>query len=617
MVPISWTDIVYTQIKHRKEAKKEYFDSTDPAYQETLKTMRQTISYTAVNTVEDLQHVTTGWVPHPPSVLVKDVVIPTSFYPEAARIISDNLGEKNLNRVGKTWWQWRKPGSVVRAEWIEMKSDYLERVGNGGNGVEGMRESKKVIFYIHGGAYFFGGIGHIPQMQRHARKLKGRVFAPRYRLAPQFPFPCAVQDVLSAYLYLLTIQDPSTIVVAGDSAGGGLCLSLLIILRDAGLPLPAGASLISPWVDLTHSFPSITIPTGLDYVPSHGFHAKPSLSWPPPNSDEIEAWNLPVHKNIDPDFEVEIDGEMIALKEQFQMYAPNNWLQIPLVSGIVAASLGGLCPLQVIVGGGEVLRDEQIYIAHKAASPTSYPPCPEILERNGNTWDDVTKYPPTDVQLLVFDDCPHAAPTVLHTKGAMFEYRAVSQFAAWALAKAQGVEMVDYGNGRVGNEAFIGKAGDPLPPFRDHMIRLHVGNYGELYPIKPASDLRACNINNSLIGFPKEEALKIWFEYREKWDVKYRAEKEKRFGTNITKVWKQRVKDTAVGYARLPNEEVPPATALAGRLVIGREVESEKERGKIGKGIFGGLFGKLYQEGPQKVEANTLRGNAPRYSSLE
>jgi len=97
----------------------------------------------------------------------------------------------------------------------------------------------------------------------------------------------------------------------------------------------------------------------------------------------------------------------------------------------------GLCPLQVIVGGGEILRDEQIYLAHKAADPKRYYPSPEILAYNGETMDDVRRYPPTDVQLLVFDDCPHVAPILGHTRGAKHEYRSIAQFAAWALAKAQ------------------------------------------------------------------------------------------------------------------------------------------------------------------------------------
>ena len=136
-------------------------------------------------------------------------------------------------------------------------------------------------------------------------------------------------------------RDSSTIVIAGDSAGGGLCMALLIILRDQGLLLPTGCSLISPWVDLTHSFPSITEPTEFDYVPAHGFHAKPSLAWPPPTPEEMAKLNWPIHPEAEEDFEIEIDGKVIKLTEQFQMYAQNMHLQCPLVSPILAASLGG------------------------------------------------------------------------------------------------------------------------------------------------------------------------------------------------------------------------------------------------------------------------------------
>jgi hypothetical protein len=191
--------------------------------------------------------------------------------------------------------------------------------------------------------------------------------------------------------------------------------------------------------------------------------------------------------------------------------------------------VSGLCPLQVITGGGEVLRDEQIYLAHKAAHPTAYPPCPDILARNGDTQEDIARYPPTDVQLLVFDDCPHVAPVLGHTRGAKFEYRAISQFAAWALARAQGVEVGTVGGNfvREGKELFVSRAGDPIPPFVDHMIRQHVDREGRLYSMKPAEEIRACTFSNEEIGWPKEKALKGWIEYRKEVDRKYSAEKKK------------------------------------------------------------------------------------------
>lgn len=87
-------------------------------------------------------------------------------------------------------------------------------------------------------------------------------------------------DCLAAYLYLLEQgHDPNTIILAGDSAGGGMVLSILVTLRDQGVPLPAGAILISPWVDLTHSFPSLSEDDKMDYIPAHGFLHKPSMSW--------------------------------------------------------------------------------------------------------------------------------------------------------------------------------------------------------------------------------------------------------------------------------------------------------------------------------------------------
>jgi acetyl esterase/lipase len=85
---------------------------------------------------------------------------------------------------------------------------------------------------------------------------------------------------LAVYLHLLEEKhDPTTIILAGDSAGGGMVLSMLVTLRDQGIPLPAGAILISPWVDLTHSFPSLGGDGKMDYIPAHGFVHKPSMSW--------------------------------------------------------------------------------------------------------------------------------------------------------------------------------------------------------------------------------------------------------------------------------------------------------------------------------------------------
>jgi acetyl esterase/lipase len=129
---------------------------------ETLNLMRQFFAFTAANSIEDLHYLTQIWIPSPLSVITTEVEIPSKFWAQAALHIQANLGP-NLSRVGKSLWQWRKPGSVVRAEWVEMKSDCPERKALGGR-------SNKVMFYIHGGAYLLGGVGHVLQIQRHARK---------------------------------------------------------------------------------------------------------------------------------------------------------------------------------------------------------------------------------------------------------------------------------------------------------------------------------------------------------------------------------------------------------------------------------------------------------------
>jgi monoterpene epsilon-lactone hydrolase len=110
----------------------------------------------------------------------------------------------------------------------------------------------KAVLFLHGG-------GYVLCSARTHRSITGRlalltgvtVYAPDYRLAPEHPFPAALDDALACYRALLAQGcTPGGIVVAGDSAGGGLALALALKLRELGLPQPAGLALISPWVDL-------------------------------------------------------------------------------------------------------------------------------------------------------------------------------------------------------------------------------------------------------------------------------------------------------------------------------------------------------------------------------
>ena len=111
----------------------------------------------------------------------------------------------------------------------------------------------KVLLYLHGGAYIMGSCATHRQLVSYLARACGvRAVLPEYRLAPEHPFPAAIDDALSVYRALRDDgYAPGDIVVAGDSAGGGLTMALLLSLRDAGRPMPAGAVLLSPWLDLT------------------------------------------------------------------------------------------------------------------------------------------------------------------------------------------------------------------------------------------------------------------------------------------------------------------------------------------------------------------------------
>lgn len=111
-------------------------------------------------------------MPYPHWVKVDKVTIPQESISKAADALTTQLGPRGIEKVGGSkWWQWRREGSMLEAEWIEMKAHYAKRVEN-------KELSKRIILYVHGGAYYFGSVdAHRYQMQRHARKLEARVFA--------------------------------------------------------------------------------------------------------------------------------------------------------------------------------------------------------------------------------------------------------------------------------------------------------------------------------------------------------------------------------------------------------------------------------------------------------
>ncbi|GAA5924153.1 hypothetical protein JCM10213_004505 [Rhodosporidiobolus nylandii] len=191
-----------------------------------------------------------------------------------------------------------------------------------------------VCLYLHGGAYYmFSAETHRYLTISVSRYCEARVFAINYRLAPETRFPGQLHDAVSAYMRL-TVDlkiPPENIILAGDSAGGGLCLALLMYLRDEGYALPAAGILMSPWCDLTMSCQSWETNRPYDYLPN-------------PHSEDDHLHPV-----------------KCLLGDSIEQY-----LTHPYVSPLFG-DFTGLPPLLVQAGDAEVLRDEITLMSHKAA----------------------------------------------------------------------------------------------------------------------------------------------------------------------------------------------------------------------------------------------------------
>jgi epsilon-lactone hydrolase len=113
------------------------------------------------------------------------------------------------------------------------------------------------VLYLHGGGYVVGSaFGYQSQAGALAAPAQTGILVPDYRLAPEHPFPAGVEDARRAGMWLREqAANPDGVVVAGDTAGGGLLLSLLLTLKRDGEPLPAAAVILCPWLDLTETTP--------------------------------------------------------------------------------------------------------------------------------------------------------------------------------------------------------------------------------------------------------------------------------------------------------------------------------------------------------------------------
>lgn len=182
------------------------------------------------------------------------------------------------------------------------------------------------VLYFHGGGYAIGS----PRSHRHlaaaiARAAGTRALLLDYRLAPENPYPAALDDAVAAYQWLLARGiAPGRIVLGGDSAGGGLTVATLLALRDRGVPRPAGGVCISPWVDLTCSGASYATKAAADPIVTR---------------DGVEA--------------------------MAQAYVGTGDRKAPLVSPLYA-DLHALPPLLIQVGSDEVLLDDAIGLGARA-----------------------------------------------------------------------------------------------------------------------------------------------------------------------------------------------------------------------------------------------------------
>ena len=176
--------------------------------------------------------------------------------------------------------------------------------------------SSHTLFYIHGGGFCLGSLGAYRTYLIHlARGLGMRIITPAYSLAPEHPFPIALNQILDAYKnFVATEKDAQNIVVGGDSAGAGLALSLLLRAQDESIALPSAALLFSPWVDLTLSGDSFESNKKSDHY-LHVESAKSFASWYTNGADPKTPLISPLWaslKGLPPLFIQYSDTELIA-----------------------------------------------------------------------------------------------------------------------------------------------------------------------------------------------------------------------------------------------------------------------------------------------------------------
>lgn len=185
----------------------------------------------------------------------------------------------------------------------------------------------RLVIFFHGGCFVTGTPqNHRSLVARLSQAAEAAVFTPAYRLAPQHVFPAPVRDGLDLYRQFVTRGiRPGSVVLAGCGSGGGLALSVLLAIRNAGLPMPAAAAVMSPWTDLS-----------------------------------LSGWSM--LKNAHHDSVLSWDMLFVAARTYLKQAAPSDPYASPVYAGFK-----GLPPLMVHAGSQEILRDDASRLGDKAA----------------------------------------------------------------------------------------------------------------------------------------------------------------------------------------------------------------------------------------------------------
>ena len=189
-------------------------------------------------------------------------------------------------------------------------------------------EPSRAVLFLHGGGYVSGSLdSHRHMIGQAGREAQTRTLSLAYRLAPEHPFPAALEDVMAGYHFLLSQGfDPKRVAVAGESAGGGLAIAMLVSLRDRGVPLPACTWCSSPWVDLEAIGGSMTAKASVDPLIQKAY-----------------------------------------LMELAADYLKGGDPRMPLASPLYA-DLRGLPPMLIQVGSAETLLDDSVRLAGVAGA---------------------------------------------------------------------------------------------------------------------------------------------------------------------------------------------------------------------------------------------------------